>query len=73
MCVLNSAAYHGIVSWSSDGKSFVFVDSNAFERVVLPSIFKVAKFDSFLRKVSASAIAIASAKRAGCRYDVYLT
>lgn len=52
MAVLNSDAYKRIISWSPDGKSFVFLDSNSFERVVLPSIFKVAKFDSFLRKVS---------------------
>lgn len=51
MSVLNSDAYQTIITWSPDGKSFVFLDSNSFERVVLPSIFKVAKFDSFLRKL----------------------
>jgi|AntRauTorckE5430_2_1112549.scaffolds.fasta_scaffold08885_2 hypothetical protein len=51
MAVLNSDSYSDIIAWSPDGKSFIFTDSNAFERVLLPNIFKVAKFDSFLRKV----------------------
>lgn len=51
MAVLNSDAYKTIITWSPDGRSFIFLDSNSFERVVLPSIFKVAKFDSFLRKL----------------------
>ena len=56
MSVLESDIYSHIITWSPDGKSFVFLDSNAFERIVLPSIFKVAKFDSFLRKVSSNNI-----------------
>ena len=52
MAVLNSSDYTEIIAWSADGKSFIFLDSSSFERIVLPSIFKVAKFDSFLRKVS---------------------
>ena len=53
MAVLNSSDYTEIIAWSADGESFIFLDSSSFERIVLPSIFKVAKFDSFLRKVSA--------------------
>jgi len=51
MAVLNSDGYSNIITWSPDGKSFIFTDSNSFERILLPKIFKVAKFDSFLRKV----------------------
>lgn len=58
MVILNTPDHKQIVSWSPDGKSFLFHDRKAFETVVLPGTFKDSKFDSFLRKVSHNAIRV---------------
>jgi hypothetical protein len=54
MVILNNPDYTNILSWSADGEAFMFHDRQAFEAVILPTIFKDSKFDSFLRKVSHS-------------------
>ena len=40
-----------IVSWSSDGKSFIIKDINKFSLQVLPAYFKHKNFSSFIRQV----------------------
>ena len=51
MSVLNDPANAHVVTWSADGKSFIFLDRKGFESTVLPIAFKDSKFESFLRKV----------------------
>lgn len=51
MVILNNPDYANILSWSADGEAFMFHDRQAFEAVILPTIFKDSKFDSFLRKL----------------------
>jgi hypothetical protein len=51
MSVLNDPANAPVVTWSADGKSFIFIDRKGFESTVLPIAFKDSKFESFLRKV----------------------
>lgn len=51
MYALDCGEYANVISWSDDGKSFNIKDRSALEQVVLPEIFRVAKFSSFLRKL----------------------
>ena len=51
MSVLNDPANAPVVTWSTDGKYFIFIDRKGFESTVLPIAFKDSKFESFLRKV----------------------
>eukprot|EP00551_Chaetoceros_affinis_P008331 CAMPEP_0203668848 /NCGR_PEP_ID=MMETSP0090-20130426/5381_1 /ASSEMBLY_ACC=CAM_ASM_001088 /TAXON_ID=426623 /ORGANISM="Chaetoceros affinis, Strain CCMP159" /LENGTH=510 /DNA_ID=CAMNT_0050533401 /DNA_START=77 /DNA_END=1609 /DNA_ORIENTATION=+ len=43
--------FSSIFGWAPDGLSFIIYDSKQFEERVLPTIFKDAKFNSFLRKL----------------------
>ena len=52
MHALNCPTNAHIITWSPDGKSFIFIDRKAFEATILPVAFKDSKFASFLRKVS---------------------
>jgi len=40
-----------IVAWSKDGLSFCINNTLAFEKAVLPVVFKPAKWESFARKM----------------------
>lgn len=52
MHALESGDYDDIIAWYPNGTAFVIIDPTSFENIVLPDIFKVAKFSSFDRKVS---------------------
>jgi len=51
MYALDCGEYVNVICWSDDGKSFKIQDRSALEQVVLPQIFRVAKYSSFLRKL----------------------
>jgi len=53
MYALECGDYCDIITWSSadGGKSFYILDPRAFSDLVLPALFKVAKYDSFQRKL----------------------
>jgi len=51
MHALNCPTNAHIITWSPDGKSFIFIDRKAFEATILPVAFKDSKFASFLRKL----------------------
>ena len=46
--------FQNAISWSFDGLSIIIHDPDQLEKEVLPNTFKDAKFNSFLRKVSAT-------------------
>jgi len=52
MYVLQCGDYNDIITWTPSGLAFVILNPVAFEKIVLPQIFKEAKFSSFQRKVS---------------------
>ena len=41
-----------LVSWSSDGTSFIVRDQNQFAKKVLPNYFKHQKMNSFVRQLN---------------------
>jgi len=53
MYALECGDYNHIITWSvvDGGISFLIFDTSAFAKHVLPALFKVAKFDSFQRKL----------------------
>lgn len=55
MYVLECGKYNHIVDWKLDTESnethFIVYDIDAFTKTVLPTFFKVAKYDSFQRKL----------------------
>lgn len=55
MYVLECGKYNHIVGWKLDTESneqhFIVYDIDAFTETVLPTLFKVAKYDSFQRKL----------------------
>lgn len=49
--VLECGEYDDIITWAPNGLSFVITDTKQFEDMVLPEVFKEAKFASFQRKL----------------------
>jgi hypothetical protein len=43
--------FRHIVLWADDGLSFIIHNPKSFEEEILPTVFKEARFSSFLRKV----------------------
>lgn len=52
MYILQCGEYNDIIGWTPSGLAFVIIDTEIFERNVLPEFFKEANFSSFYRKVS---------------------
>lgn len=51
MYILDSNKYENIISWTFDGNGFIVNDRRLLTEIVLPSHFKVLKYDSFVRKL----------------------
>ncbi|GFH53595.1 hypothetical protein CTEN210_10071 [Chaetoceros tenuissimus] len=53
MYILECGEYSHIIMWNnkSDDNSFIILDVPAFEAIVLPTLFKVSKYESFQRKL----------------------
>jgi len=52
MYVVECGDFNGIIAWSNDGLSFCINNTVAFEKAVLPVVFKAAKWESFARKLA---------------------
>lgn len=53
MYILECGDYSHIIMWNNKGddNSFIILDVPAFEAIVLPTLFKVSKYESFQRKL----------------------
>jgi len=51
MYAIQFGDFNDIVAWSNDGLSFCINNKVAFEKAVLPVLFKPSKFDSFARNL----------------------
>lgn len=51
MYTLECRKYSQIVDWAPSGLAFVVMDKACFENIVLPEIFKEARYSSFERKL----------------------
>ena len=58
--VLECGEYDDIITWAPNGLSFVITDTKQFEDMVLPEVFKEAKFASFQRKVRSADVPFCS-------------
>ncbi len=56
MYVLECGEYDDAITWDPTGLSFIIINPKAFEKRVLPEIFKEAKFASFQRKVRSNLV-----------------
>jgi hypothetical protein len=52
MYVVECGEFNDIIAWSNDGLSFCINNTLAFEKAVLPVVFKAAKWESFARKLA---------------------
>ena len=52
MYAIQCGEFNDIVAWSKDGLSFCINNTDAFEKAVLPVVFKPAKWESFARKIA---------------------
>jgi hypothetical protein len=50
--ILNSPEYQSIAHWLPDGSSFIIADKERFSDEILPKHFRVALFESFVRKLN---------------------
>ena len=50
--MLEEPSYKNIVGWSQDGKSFAIYDTNTFQELVIPQVFKHSNFSSFVRQLN---------------------
>ena len=51
MYVLEHREFEDIITWSFNGQTFIIKDPKTFTENVLPPLFKIAKFESFQRKL----------------------
>ncbi|TIA75352.1 hypothetical protein E3P91_00480 [Wallemia ichthyophaga] len=51
LCILNEPGLTHVISWADDGISFLFSNKHAFEKHVLPHIYKATKVASFYRQL----------------------
>lgn len=49
--ILNECNYDTIIRWTNDGKSFVILNTQLFEKTILPHYFSHNKFQSFQRQL----------------------
>lgn len=52
MYAIQCGEFNDIVAWSNNGLSFCINNTDAFEKAVLPVVFKPAKWESFARKIA---------------------
>ncbi|EOR04897.1 Heat shock factor protein 4 [Wallemia ichthyophaga EXF-994] len=50
-CILNEPGLTHVISWADDGMSFLLSNKHAFEKHVLPHIYKATKVASFYRQL----------------------
>jgi heat shock transcription factor 1 len=50
--VFQDKKYDSIVSWSTDGESFIVKKLNEFSETILPRFFKHNNFSSFIRQLN---------------------
>jgi len=50
--LVNDEKNNGLVSWSSNGRSFIVHDQVKFSKEILPNYFKHQKMNSFIRQLN---------------------